>query len=138
MAANTRTSPEVRRAERRRLEEEVAAQAKLERDAFRLTLPHLLLLLAARIRPFGEAIVKPNGVDGYYVEYRFHNDAMSNTSLGLETEEWGVAMVRNKIEECELEVKIREERLAIAREGWASLTAQQQCAMIDLGLARKP
>jgi hypothetical protein len=132
-----RTSPEVRRAERARLAAETEAAAKLERDAFRLRLPHLLLMLAARIRPFGEAIVKPNG-DTYTVEYRFHNDERQNVSLGTEAEEWGVDMVRHTLEELELEVKIREERLAIAREGWNSLTAQQQCALIDLGLARKP
>jgi hypothetical protein len=132
----TRLSPEARRAERARLAAEVEATAKSEREAFRLKLPHLLLMLAARIRPFGEAVVKPSG-ETYTVEYRFHDGDM-NMSIGTETEEWGVDMVRREIEDRELDAKIREERLAIAREAWNTLTAVQQNALVDSGLARRP
>lgn len=133
----TKLSAEERRAVRAREDAEREAQQKLDAEAFRLSLPHLLLTLAARIRPFGEAIVVPN--DGSYrVEYRFYDLPMENVSLGLDTEEWGVDSLRSTIEGCELAAKIRAEKVQLAREGWASLTPAQQRAMIDLGVARQP
>lgn len=134
----TRVSAEVRRAQRRQAEELAETQRKTAAAEFKLRLPHLLLLLAARIRPFGEAIVKPNGENDYHVEYRFHDRSMDNVSLGTETEEWGVDSLRSTIEGCELDAKLQAERLQTARDGWNSLTAAQQQAMLDLGLARKP
>lgn len=134
----TRVSPEVRRAQTRQAQEQAEAQRKIDAAAFKLRLPHLLLLLAARIQPFGEAIVKPNGAEDYHVEFRFHDRPMENVSLGTETEEWAVDSLRNTIEGFELDARLRAERLQTAREGWASLTPAQQRAMIDLGLARQP
>lgn len=134
----TRVSAEVRRAQRRQEEQDAETARQIAAAEFKLRLPHLLLLLAARIRPFGEAIVKPNGENDYHVEYRFHDRPMDNVSLGTETEEWGVDSLRSTIEGCELDAKLQAERLQTARDGWNSLTAAQQQAMLDLGLARKP
>jgi hypothetical protein len=134
----TRVSAEVRRAQQRQEHEAAETQRKIAAAEFKLRLPHVLLLLAARIQPFGEAIVKPNGENDYHVEFRFHDRPMENVSLGTESEEWAVDSLRSAIEGFELDARLRAEKVQVAREGWASLTPAQQRAMIDLGIARQP
>lgn len=134
----TRVSAEVRRAQRRQEEEAAATQRQIDAAAFKLRLPHLLLLLAARIQPFGEAIVKSNGENDYHVEYRFHNYPLENVSFGTETEEWAVDGLRSTIEGLELEARQRAEKLQIARAAWDGLPEEARQAMLDLGVARRP
>ena len=127
----------------RQLREQAEREAfeRAEAEWRKLTLPFLLLKLAARaqalgaevrLKPVEPTVKEPGGA--VTLDFRFE-DAADNFTASTTMERWEFDMADNTVSGYEHEKRRREARLQLARETYDTLTTEQREA---LGLTRRP